>query len=201
MFYHTRPMKFVTYGKVYPPPREYYETEEKHDIDFLRMYDWLGHHCGFSPQIWLSRSQQRLTGYYRRNESKDDWVLFGFEHIIGFPVDYAKWEFLMCEIMNPKPNIAKMINEIKTDIIAEGDNKDHHYDYLFEYDTLGENDWLKKYLFVEHDQVVLPSLNLKSAKKIVCRNERQCKQLRRMGFIDDRIEIRNAGKQKGKWSV
>lgn len=200
MFYHTRPLKYVTYGKVYPPPRSYYATDDKHDIHFLRMYDWLGKYCKFSPQIWLSRSRQRLTGYYRKSDSQDDWILFGFEHVVGFPVDYEMWEFLMHEIMNPNPNIAKLINDIKIDVIREDDNKDHHYDYLFDYNPLTEDAWLKKHLFVEHDQVVVPSLNLKSAKKVVCRNERQRKQLQHMGFINDRIEIRNTHRNMGKWN-
>jgi len=37
----------------------------------------------------------------------------------------------------------------------------------------------------------VPSLNLKTAKRIICRNERQKKALRKKGFIEDRIEIRN----------
>jgi hypothetical protein len=46
-------------------------------------------------------------------------------------------------------------------------------------------------VFVERDQFVVPSLNLKTARRILCRNERQKKALRRMGFIEDRIEVRN----------
>lgn len=52
---------------------------------------------------------------------------------------------------------------------------------------------LSKHLFVENDQVVVPSLNLKAAKKVVCTNERQKQALRRMGFIEDRIVIRGVG--------
>jgi hypothetical protein len=51
--------------------------------------------------------------------------------------------------------------------------------------------FLKKYVFIEKDQVVVPSLNLKCAKTIICRNEKQKKALRRMGFIEDRIQIKN----------
>ena len=50
---------------------------------------------------------------------------------------------------------------------------------------------LDRHLFVELDQVVLPALNLKAAKSIVCRDERQKKALRRLGFIEDRTQIRN----------
>jgi len=51
--------------------------------------------------------------------------------------------------------------------------------------------FLKKYVFVESDQIVVPSLNLKCAKQIICKDEKQKKALRRMGFIEDRIRIKN----------
>ena len=53
-------------------------------------------------------------------------------------------------------------------------------------------DFLNRYLFVENDQVVVPSLNLKAAKQVFCRNEKQVKVLRHMGFINDRIKILNS---------
>jgi len=37
----------------------------------------------------------------------------------------------------------------------------------------------------------VPSTNLKTAKRIICRNERQKKALRKKGFSEDRIEVRN----------
>ena len=51
--------------------------------------------------------------------------------------------------------------------------------------------YLKDYVFKEVDQIVVPTLNLKAAKKIICRNEKQKKKLRKMGFIEDRISIKN----------
>jgi len=51
--------------------------------------------------------------------------------------------------------------------------------------------FLKKSLFVEVDQVIVPSLNLKAAKKIICRNEKQKKKLLKMGFVEDRVRIKN----------
>ena len=53
------------------------------------------------------------------------------------------------------------------------------------------SEFLNNRLFIEADQFVLPSLNLKTAKEIVCRNERQKKKLRKLGFFEDRIKIRN----------
>ena len=57
-------------------------------------------------------------------------------------------------------------------------------------ETRDVRDVLSKHLFVKHDQVVVPNLNLKAAKLIICRDEHQKKALRRMGFIEDRLVIR-----------
>ena len=55
----------------------------------------------------------------------------------------------------------------------------------------------KESLFKDIDQVVVHSLNLKSAKQIIWRNEKQKKTLRKMGFIEDRIKIKNI--KRGNW--
>lgn len=55
---------------------------------------------------------------------------------------------------------------------------------------------LSGHLFVENDQVVVPSLNLKSAKRVLCRNERQKRALRQLGFIEDRIRILNLSQRQ-----
>jgi hypothetical protein len=48
---------------------------------------------------------------------------------------------------------------------------------------------LWKCLFVENDQVVLPSLNLATAKIVYCRTDCHKKELRKMGFYKDRIKM------------
>lgn len=191
MFYHCRPLEFVQYGKVYPPPPETIEP------DFLNVYEWLGQHCGYSPQVWLSRSRSQITGYRSwYGKSSESKILFGFENIVGFPVDYTKWEFFMTDFMNGK-TLAEAINGnikwIEEERKSDPDydyGSDKHFSHVYDYDKLGEEAYLKKHLFVENDQVVVPSLNLKAAKVVFCRNEKEVKVLRKMGFINDRIRIK-----------
>lgn len=205
MYYHCRDLKFVEYGKVYPPP------PETIDPDFMACYDWLGKHCGYTPQIWLSRSTSGITGFrpisYRaftlkkgrkksfKLDKKND-VQFGFDIIKGFPVHYGMWHYVMSAAMYSETS------KISVEDILTRDFR------IIAWEARRENSWwgqvarewrktkdvehmLKKFLFVEEDQVVVPSLNLKTAKKIKCCNEKQKKQLRKMGFIEDRIHIMN----------
>ena len=205
MYYHCRPLKYVTYGKVFP-----YKGE---DSWLMPCYKWLGNYCGYAPQIWLSRSTSDITGFRvfnalkkrksvisKRSETKirNDSVLFGFENIKGFPVDYDFWCSLLNDLMNIK---ATNIEEVNKALIKRLDQsvvwakKEDYFDedeFSKGWDETRDLDvFLKKYLFIEKDQVVVPALNLKSAKKIICRDERQKKKLRKMGFIEDRIHIKN----------
>ena len=187
MYYHCRELKYVSYGKVYPA------HETLIDQEFLNAYKWLGKYCNFCPQIWLSRSKSDITGYKANitnfgiiPSEKKDWIMFGFENVVGFPVDYDLWCFFLTPLANgedPYKHAKQMVSEME---------KDGSIDYpLSELNKMDFDEFLKKYLFVEKDQVVVPSLNLKAAKKVFCQNEKQFKQLTRMGFIKDRIEIRN----------
>ena len=202
MYYHCRELKYVTYGKIDPPPRDSIDEE------FLKAYDWLGRHCGYSPQIWLSRSRSNITGYRssnilkkqkcvqrKRSEVRDSKksILFGFDVIKGFPVKFDEWDFLLCcGVMNKGTTeaIAAAFNEIIKDVEEYNEELDG---VLLDWIRSERNleTYLKKYVFVEHDQVVVPSLNLKTAKKIICPNEKTKKALRKMGFIEDRIQIKN----------
>lgn len=194
MYYHCRPLKFVEYGKVFPPP------EDTIDEEMLNVYKWLGKHCGYCPQIWLSRSCSSITGFRgamweRRwfKKNRQNGVLFGFENIKGFPVDYGIWEYILGLLFDePSDNdIVEYLNTNLDEAIKHGyldedgvSKKWNDCDQDFE-------KFLHKYLFVEVDQVVLPSLNLKAAKKVICRNEKQKKKLLKMGFIEDRVQIKN----------
>lgn len=193
MYYHCRPLKYVEYGKVFPPP---VETIDEY---MVRCYRWVGYYCMFYPQVWLSRSNFSITGFKQKYSKENDSILFGFDILPGsFPIAYDAWEYLMNVLMNSKDNniskINKKINkdfmEFEQDSIKEKWEPDGE---LKRWIDCGRNVdvYLKKHVFVEKDQVVVPSLNLKAAKKIICRNEKQRKALRHMGFIDDRIEIKN----------
>jgi hypothetical protein len=203
MYYHCRPIKYVEYDKVYP---------YKDDDNFLTpAYKWLSNYCGYCPQIWLSRSKSSITGYKierrlkkrkhmisKRSEAKisNDSVMFGFDIIKGFPISYQHWEFIMNSLLDTdvfKDQNASIIKEMNEfcDICKE-DNIDL-YEECLDWVNSGKNldIFLRDYVFKEVDQIVVSSLNLKSAKKIICHNEKQKKKLRKMGFIEDRIEIKN----------
>lgn len=118
-------------------------------------------------------------------------VLFAFDTIQGFPLDYDFWCLLLMVFWNEK-NLKKA-NQAVRDLI-----QDHALDSDLQDDpitvtwhkTHNIQEVLSRHLFVKHDQIVVPQLNLKAAKQVICRNEHQKKSLRRMGFIEDRIIIR-----------
>lgn len=204
MFYHCLSLRYVECGTILP-----------HDDETIfnrPAYEWLGRHCGYCPQIWLSRASISLTGYrspllpqgYRgrlRREVKD-FVLFGFDQIHGFPIAYDFWcRFVLNTALNIR--ILSYIDEFLVDCLdwslqfaveehgAELDPNLHRLEIGWREERPDLSAFLRKHAFVERDQFVVPSLNLKTAKRILCRNERQKRVLRQMGFIEDRIEVRN----------
>ena len=207
MYYHSRDLKYVTYGKVYPPPSA--------DVFFDPLYHWLGRHCGFCPQVWLARSRSQITGFrgvaassriikqyedgsykIKKRIYKTENILFGFDIIKGFPISYEPWCLLMGSLSNEKDfqkQNAEVIASLDRLVKWTEEDGDPLDEPLQAWVNSGKNldKFLKDYVFVERDQVVVPSLNLKSAKKIICCNEKQKKALRRMGFIEDRIKIKN----------
>ena len=204
MYYHTLPLKYVVYGTILP--------HDDPSNQFRSAYEWLGHHCGYCPQIWLSRGDIGMTGYRYRvgsvgisgsdQRAERDSVLFGFDLIHGFPIDYEFWWFhVLNTALNSPPGKDKidrwMVDRLDwwlAESTAEHgtalDPVEHRWELAWREERPNLERLLRRHVFVERDQVVVPSLNLKTAKRILCRNERQKKQLRRMGFIEDRIEIR-----------
>ena len=190
VYYHHRELRYVAYGKVGPPPVEVL------DPDDARAYQWLGQYCGFHPQVWLSRSRSQITGFRGASfgkEAADDGVLFGFASIQGFPLAYEFWCELRMTLINLK-NLAHANDEVQKhlDWRASDPCLCEEPESLTWCKTRDVREVLSKHLFVKHDQVVVPHLNLKAAKIIICRNERQKKVLRRMGFIEDRLAIRGS---------
>jgi hypothetical protein len=202
MFYHCRPLKYVTYGKVCgcPEPDEFLSPS----------YRWLGQHCGFCPQVWLSRSQSAITGFRPwMGMSKKAWtkvkrqrkdVLFAFDPVVGFPVDYDMWHMIISGASAYEGKFgpikdktdAKMFERWFWKDMAEYDRENPGPpEEMLTHGLDSVDKWLKQLLFVERDQVVVPSLNLKAAKQVFCQDERTKGELRKMGFIEDRIRIRN----------
>lgn len=188
MYYHHRAIRYVTYGKVTPPP------VETLDPGFARAYQWLGQYCGFYPQVWLSRSRSAITGVRAPGLSKQgriDGVLFGFESIQGFPLAYDFWCELLGALMNSE-TLDQANNAVQDHLDRRASDPDLCAEpvSLAWRETRNVRDVLSKHLFVKHDQVVVPNLNLKAAKVIICRSENQKRALRHMGFIEDRLVIR-----------
>jgi len=185
MYYHCRPLKYVRYGKIKPPP------EKVIDDDFICCYKWLGQYCGYCPQIWLSRSKSCLTGYRSSNSKKEDFVMFGFDVIEGFCLDFDTWAIFIHSIMTfCRRKINPSLIEINENIYS--DLKEYLNDdggFMKNFKDKSFEEILDKVLFVENDQVVVPSLNLKVAKQIFCRTEKVKRKLRKLGFIEDRIKI------------
>lgn len=206
MYYHCLSLRYVEYGTVLP-----------HDdpTGWNRpAYAWLGRHCGYFPQIWLSRADIDMTGYRtslsarinrgRLRRTKKDSILFGFDQIHGFPIEHEFWSLYVLNAgLRVDPNRPEDIDKellvslewsLRDAMAERGENLDPEFD---RWDILWKQvrpdlaEFLRTHVFIECGQYVVPSLNLKTAKRIICRNERQKKALREKGFIEDRIEIRN----------
>jgi len=202
MYYHCRPLRHAEHGKVFP-----YDDP---DGWLFPAYRWLGRYCGYCPQVWLSRGDIGMTGYTNRPMGKapkreeKDAILFGFDVVRGFPIDHTFWCgcLLNTAVNMPAAGVADVSRRVAANLdedvreLMEDDRQGFESGKYPLWDAWARwrpdfDAFLKAYVFVERDQVVVPSLNLKAAKKVVCRDERQRKALRRMGFIEDRIEIRN----------
>ena len=122
--------------------------------------------------------------------------MFGFDIIKGFPVSFDHWELIMndlCDSDDVKDQNKAIVDSLNTILGYYKEDKEEPEDVLADWVKSGcdLDVFLRDYLFKEVDQVVVPSLNLKVAKKIICHNEKQKKKLRQMGFIEDRIVIKN----------
>lgn len=183
----------MIYGKVGAAPVEVL-------CPFLHpAYRWLSHYCGYFPQVWLARSHSRFTGFRGRPRKKRDrLVLFGFERVQGFPVHYGNWDLVLDSQLTNDQSLEEMNALVEETLRWRSRCEDEEDNFGLPIDPMVLT-WretgdlqavLQKHLFVEHDQVVVPALNLKAAKEIVVRSERDKKKLRRLGFIEDRIQIR-----------
>ena len=131
-------------------------------------------------------------------------VLFGFDTIVGFPVDYDAWHWIIGVADWYEKEHGRIADRVSARRFEEWFWADHAKSdkrdaaecpedkaWLLTYNYAFMDDWLARCLFVERDQVVVPSLNLKAAKQVFCQDERTKGELRKMGFIEDRIRVRN----------
>ena len=220
MYQHSTPLKYVKYGIIEP-----YCDEDNWLLSAYKWLGFHCGYCphvwlargnsaitGFRSRTLLKKRKMVIQ---KRKETKihADSILFEFSVLPKkdvFPVDYDIWSFILTTISNTKSKstkeefdneLRKILNQfLKYEIEDKEQNEDYVSDCSYIWDWANFNGnvdaYMKKYLFVEHDQIVVPSLNLKMAKQIICRNEKQKKELRRMGFIEDRIKIKNIKKWK-----
>lgn len=209
MYYHCLPLKHVEYGMILP--------HDDPGIPNRPAYEWLGMYCGYCPQIWLSRANIDMTGYRAEpckttnggsvQRAKRDSILFGFNHISGFPVESEFWRRFVLNTLITLPvfpassprevdeGLAWRLDLSLAEELEENagvlNPETHRWEIAWQQERPHLGAFLRRQVCIESDQFVVPSLNLKSAQRVLCRNERHKKVLRRMGFIEDRIEIRN----------
>jgi hypothetical protein len=217
MYQHCIPLKYVNYGKIEPyKDKSNWMLPAYTWLGFHCGYCpqvWLARGnsaiTGFRSKSYLKKRKMVIRN---RREAKAtvDSVLFEFDILpqkMVFPVDYDVWCWILGSLLNLDSDSSKkdfddqirkgMDSYLKTEIDYKKEKGDEYVsddpDYILEWEKFdGDVDaYVQKYLFVEKDQVVVPALNLKTAKRIICRNEKQKKKLRKLGFIEDRIKIKN----------
>jgi len=173
MHFYAGDLEEISYGWIrgHCKKGSYYETA----------YKWLAQYCKFFPPIFLSSDQNKLSGYTQTC----DKILFGFKNLNGFPVKYDEWVRIVGILINLDTNNFRFIDER----LVEG---------LKELAKIGEiclephtnlDSYLKGKVFVEYDQFVVESLDLRRSCVIVCFNEIQKSALVRKGFQSSQIKI------------
>ncbi len=173
MYFYACDLELAPYGWVRGTCRkgDYYETAFK----------WLSQYCNFFPPLFVSREQDKLTCY----SIKSDKLLFGFKSINGFPIKYDEWMRLVGVLVNLDTNNFRLIDEK----LVEG---------LKEFQSLGEislsgyanlDDFLRRRVFVESEQFVVASLDLRKSSIIISHNEIQKNSLVKKGFSPSLIKV------------
>lgn len=149
MYQHARKLRHIHYGKVYG----FIDSTDY----FNSAYRWPGHYCGFYPQVWFARGRSQITGF---RDQKGD-VLFEFDYIKGFGINYNEWFWVLNAIYGHEGNfdllegkVKKYIEDLIQEEIKEGILGEDRAIRAFNFE-----EWKEKYLFYEYDQVVVPSLN------------------------------------------
>jgi len=217
MYQHCIALKYARYGNIKP-----YGDEDNWLLPAYTWLGFHCGYCpqiwlargssaitGFRSKSLLKKSKF-INRNRREAKISANNILFEFDVLPNksvFPVDYDLWCFILSSLANTKPNSSKQdfdknVREtldyfLKEEITSKEKGEEiSDCDYIWDWGNFdGDIDaYMKKYLFVENDQIVVPSLNLKTAKRIICRNEKQKKKLRKIGFIEDRIKIKNVAK-------
>lgn len=168
LYHHCRPLEAVVYDIVKP-------DKKFADEYFVKSYEWVEEKVGFYP-LFLGVGNGRWVTYYVtgydanwRKKLVDqppsrNHVLFSFENLEGIFMDFSYWHIAMNATMNSEK--VRAVEEAR----------------LFKR-SWTKAKWLKKALKEDGEvQLVTPTLDLRLAEKVYCRNKATQKQLRELGF-------------------
>jgi hypothetical protein len=187
-YHHIVPFHRVKYD-VIVPVREYSD-----DQWFIPAYEWLHDRLGFWPLFVAVGipSDVSMTGYqsnwrrflggtfqgkrynkiYVKKGEAPNYVLFSFRHVEGVFTDYMSWHFVLGARGN-RP---------------QEDVTDNECRQLFK-KSWPRSRWLHKARKERSEvQLIAPSLDLRTACRIWCRNKATKKALEKMGFRNVRVK-------------
>lgn len=154
-------------------------------------YKWLSQYCGFFPPLWISSDQDKLTGYAPRCGK----VLFGFNKVRGFPVKYDMWMVLLGTLINLDTDNFRFIDER----LVEGLNTLEEQGELTWSDCKTLDRFLKQRVFVDRDQFVVKSLDLRKSQLILCNDEAQRAIVSKKGFPSSRVKVLSTYSRLSRW--
>lgn len=178
MFYHCMPLNYIKYDILYAN-KKYSLVDNKEKLtSFVPAYEWMEKEVGFYP-FWVSVNDIKMTGYqnqwrkcisksynylhfneYRLKGEFPNYVLFGWRDMNGVFSCYNSWHIVLCH---------------ENYQISMPDKR-----RIFKY-SWKKSKWLN-YAKKNAVQMVVPSLDLRTANKIFVRNKTTKNQLELMGF-------------------
>ena len=173
MYFFASDIELIPYGWIrgFCRKGDYYETGFK----------WLSQYCKFFPPLFVSLDQNKLTGYSHQG----DKILFGFKEINGFPIKYDEWMMIVGILINLDTNNFRYIDEK----LVEGLKELQASGYINLSGCANLDEFLKKRVFVEKDQFVVNSLDLRKSSVIISLSEIQKSSLIRKGFPANSIKV------------
>lgn len=184
MYHRCMELEHIVFGEIVPR-RDF----EKHDFQYA--LDWLENEVGFYPLFlgfgeteddigitgyqnqWRVRISStfkdgKISGEYRKKCEFPNHVLFSFDELEGVFLDYDYWHIVL--------------NSTGTEITEQEKR------WIFKY-SWDKNKWKRKARTNPGTvQFVVPRLDLRTSKRIFCRNNRTRNLLEEMGF--NNVEVK-----------
>jgi len=213
MYFYKRSIKYVVYDEVYPLEGDKilfpaYKWLGNYCGYCPQIWLMKGDIISKSNIVFNIKDSKILNKYknlmQKRSEIKEDNdnIVFEFNSIKGFCVSFQYWEFLLMFLLDNQcpineslidinKFIKKQINEIIRNCFMNNIAIQRFCSGLQAWHScLGKIDlFLERYLFAEADQIVVPSLDLRIANRIICKDKEQKEKLCQMGFLENRITI------------